>query len=157
MKAEFSFRYGKKQYKLAAVNGAVYEVDDGIAVKVMGKAYEGYDAVEWVLSLENTSNQDSGIFSNILDCNTLLPLVMPELPKPGYMPKAGDACVITMNGIVNVKNYQESDAVSATEFGFTYAYLDKASNMTKSFANTISSFTNGTNARHPIKEEASLR
>ena len=66
MKAEFSFRYGEKQYKLAAMNGAVYEVDDGIAVKVTGKAYEGYDAVEWVLSFENTSNQDSGIFSDIL-------------------------------------------------------------------------------------------
>lgn len=144
MKAEFSFRYGEKQYKLAAVNGAVYEVDDGIAVKVTGKAYEGYDAVEWVLSFENTSKQNSGIFSDILDCDTLLPLDMPEIPKPGYMPKDGDACVITMNGIVNVKNYQESDAVSATEFGFTYAYLDKAPNMTKSFANTNCLSSDGT-------------
>jgi hypothetical protein len=51
------------------------------------------------------------------------------------MPKEGDACVITMNGMVAGKYYGENDKVSATEYGLNYEYLDKAPNKTKSFAN----------------------
>ena len=135
MKPEFSFNYGEKRYVFSAENNAKYELESGISVSVEAKSHKEYDAVEWVLWFENKSNNNSAIFSDILDCDTLLPLEFPKPLNPGYMPKEGDACVITMNGMVDGKYYWENDKVSATEYGLNYEYLDKAPNKTKRFAN----------------------
>lgn len=135
MKPEFSFDYNEKNYALSAADNATYELESGITVSVQSKAIEQYDATEWVLWFENTSDRNSGIFSCICDCDTLLPLEYPEQKRPGYMPKEGDACVITMNGMVDGKYYWENDKVSATEYGLNYEYLDKASKKTKCFEN----------------------
>ena len=51
------------------------------------------------------------------------------------MPKKGNACVITMNGMVDGSYYWENDKISSTEYGFNYEYLDNAPNKTKCFAN----------------------
>ena len=135
MKPEFSFNYGEKTYVFSAENNAAYELESGITVYVESKSYKEYDAVEWVLWFENISDRNSGIFSHICDCDTLLPLEFPKPLTPGYMPKEGDACVITMNGMVDGKYYWVNDKVSATEYGLNYEYLDKAPNKTKCFAN----------------------
>ena len=135
MNPEFSFNYGEKPYVFSAENNVAYELESGITVYVESKSYKEYDAVEWVLWFENTSDRNSGIFSRICDCDTLLPLEYPEQKRPGYMPKEGDACVITMNGMVDGKYYWENDKVSATEYGLNYEYLDKASKKTKCFEN----------------------
>ena len=134
MKTEFSFRYGQKEYIFEAKNGAVYELEDKVTVKVVSKDYSAYDAVEWVLYFRNQSNKDSQIFSDIRDCDTLLPLDCPPVPKAGHMPKPGNACVITMNGMVRGA-YGDNDKVSATEYNFNLEYLDKAPSFTKEFAN----------------------
>ena len=102
-----------------------YKVESGVTVKMHKNEYSKYDAVEWVLYFENSSGRDSGIFSDILDCDTLLPFEMPERKAPGYMPKDGDACVITMNGMVDGSLYWENDKKSASEYGLNYEYLDK--------------------------------
>ena len=136
MKPEFSFNYGDKRYTFSAESNAVYELEKGIKVYLEHKSYNEYDACEWVTYFENASDKNSEIFSDILDCDTTLPLTVPENKRPGYMPKAGDACVITMNGAVEVKYYHENDKVSATEFGLNYEYLDKAREKTKGFENT---------------------
>lgn len=112
------------------------ELESGVVVTQNIKEYKEYDAIEWVLYFENQSHKNSGIFSDILDCDTLLPLKLPESKRPGYMPKNGDACVITMNGMVEAGFYRENDKVSATEYNFNYEYLDKALNKTKIFQNT---------------------
>ena len=135
MKPEFSFNYGEKRCVFSAENNALYEFENGITVCVKSKSYTEYDAVEWVLWFENKSSKNSAIFSDIWDCNTLLPIEFPKPLNPGYMPKEGDACVITMNGMVDGKYYWENDKVSATEYGLNYEYLDKAPQKTKSFAN----------------------
>ena len=135
MKPEFSFNYGEKRCVFSAENNVAYELESGITVYVESKSYKEYDAVEWVLWFENTSDRNSGIFSHICDCDTLLPLEFPKPLTPGYMPKEGDACVITMNGMVDGKYYWENDKISATEYGLNYEYLDKAPNKTKCFAN----------------------
>ena len=135
MKPEFSFNYGEKRCVFTAEKNAVYEIESKITIQAEARTYPKYDAVEWVLWFENKSDKNSAIFSDIWDCDTLLPLEFPKPLNPGYMPKEGDACVITMNGMVDGKYYLENDKVSATEYGLNYEYLDKASKKTKCFAN----------------------
>jgi len=141
MKPNFSFKYDGKEadfVKIAgatAPDGVLCEIDNNIEVCVKINEYKEYDAIEWVLYFENKSENDSKIFSDIWDCNTLLPMNYPVCPNPGYMPKEGDACVITMTGMVEGSKYWDNDRVSAAEYGFNYEYLDKAPNKTKSFAN----------------------
>lgn len=135
MKTEFSFNYGEKRHVFSALDNAIYNLDNEITVEVQTKSYEEYDAVEWVLHFENISNKDSQMITDICDCDTLLPLEFPVTPNLGYMPKPGDACIITMNGMVYGGYYWENDKVSATEYGINYEYLDKAPNKTKCFAN----------------------
>jgi len=143
MKPEFSFNYGEKRCVFSAENNALYEFENGITVCVKSKSYAEYDAVEWVLWFENKSSKNSAIFSDIWDCDTLLPLEFPKPLNPGYMPKEGDACVITMNGMVDVSYYWENDKVSATEYGLNYEYLDKTSGKTKHFANVYGRSSDG--------------
>ena len=142
MKPNFSMKYNGE-----IINSAFkreIELESGVIVTQNIKEYKEYDAVEWVLYFENQSDKNSGIISDILDCDTLLPLEYPIDKNPGYMPKCGDACVITMNGMVEGRYYWENDKVSATEYGFNYEYLDKATNKTKSFANVGGRSSDGT-------------
>ncbi|MBQ3529350.1 MAG: alpha-galactosidase [Oscillospiraceae bacterium] len=125
MKKEFSFNYGDKQFVFSAENNAVYELEKGVTVQVVCKEYKEYDAVEWVLYFENKSDSNSQIISNICDCDTVFPLTYPRQAKSGYKPVEGDACVITMNGMVEGRFYWENDKVSATEYNFNYEYLCK--------------------------------
>lgn len=143
MKSEFSFHYGEKRYVFSAAGNALYELENGITVYAESKSYTEYDAIEWVLRFENQSSENSAIFSDISDSDTLLPLEYPEQKRPGYMPKEGDACVITMNGMVDGKYYWENDKISATEYGLNYEYLDKAPMKTKCFANVCGRSSEG--------------
>ncbi|MBQ4629363.1 MAG: alpha-galactosidase [Clostridia bacterium] len=142
MKPNFSFLYYGKQYR--ATDNGITNLGNGISVTMAKKEYLKYDATEWVLWFENKSDKKSGIFSDISDCDTLLPLSIPQGKRPGYMPKEGDACVITMNGMVYGGYYWENDKVSASEYGFNYEYLDKVPNKTKSFANIGGRSSEGT-------------
>lgn len=144
MKPEFRFHYGEKEYTLAAVQGAVYELDEGVSVQVEAKAHERYDAVEWVLWLENGGTENSAVFSDILDCDTLLPFSSMPAARSGYRTTEGDACVIAMGGMVPPPCYWENDAVAATEFAPRREYLDKAEDKTKRFANTGALSAQGT-------------
>ena len=125
------------KYKGEIINSKeqITVLENGVTVTMKVKEYKEFDAVEWVLFLNNTSGKDSGIISDILDCDTLLPLAFPEDKRPGHKPEIGDACIITMNGMVDGKYYWENDKISASEYGFNFEYLDKAPNKTKSFAN----------------------
>lgn len=141
MKPCFSLKYNGIEYNSSQNNeintsdGSVYEIDKNVTVTLKVNTYNQYNAVEWVLYFENKSSVNSGIISDINDCDILLPLDMPKEPNPGYMPKKGDACVITMNGMVDGFYYWENDSVSAREYQFNYEYLDKAYEKRKAFAN----------------------
>lgn len=135
MRAEFQFNYGEKEYTFAVKDGEVYEMEKGVTVTAVAKEYKEFDALEWVLYFENKSGKDSKVFSDICDCNILLPLNYPRAHRNGYRAIEGDACVITMNGTVAGRNYWGNDKVSATEYNFNYEYLDKASKATKTFYN----------------------
>ena len=132
MKPSYSFKYNDIQI---TSNSKIYELEENITVTMEISEYKEFDAIEWVLYFENKSSVNSGVISDINDCDVLLPLDMPAEPKSGYMPKVGDACVITMNGMVDGFNYWENDKVSAQEYQFNYEYLDKAYKKRKTFAN----------------------
>ncbi len=133
MKKEFSFNYGEKQCTFAVQENAVYELGKDVTVKVICKDYPEFNASYWTLYFENNSDKNSEIVSDIWDCNTLLPLTYPREPRHGFRPVKGDACVITMNGMVMGDYYWDNDKVSATEYNFNYEYLDKTP--AKSFTN----------------------
>ncbi|MBR1970623.1 MAG: alpha-galactosidase [Clostridia bacterium] len=146
MKSNFSLKYDEKIFYSETEQGCngVYALEKDVTVTIRKNEYSEYDAIEWVLYFENKSGKNSGIISDIFDCDTLLPLEFPENKKPGNMPKSGDACVIVMNGMVEGKYYWENDKVSATEYSFNYEYLDKAPNKTKSFSNIGGRSSEGT-------------
>lgn len=132
LKPNFSLNYNGETLNLNKNT----ELENNVTVTMIKTEYKEFDALEWVLFFENKSDKNSGIISDIFDCDTVLPLSFPTAPLPGYMPKQGDACVITMNGTVSGTNYWDNDKVSATEFGFNHEYLDKAPNKTKCFSNS---------------------
>ena len=136
MKHNFSFKYDGKEITAASLNAGVCEVSKDVFVTLTERKIEGYDASEWLLYFENKSDKISGIFSDILDCDTLFPLTYPRPRRNGYVPVDGDACVITMNGIGNCKYYWNDDKVSAREFALNKEYLDNCVvENTKTFEN----------------------
>ena len=141
MKPCFSLKYNGTEIHSSQMtgkstpDGMVYTLDKIITVTVQSRTFDKYDAIHWVLYFENKSDCNSGIISDINDCDTLFVMNLPSVKQPGYMPKVGDACIITMTGMVEGVNYWENDKVSATEYTFNYEYLDKVSNKTKSFQN----------------------
>ena len=141
MNVGFRFLYNGTPFDPAANQGVttdnriVYTLEEGVTVTLEKKEYETFDAVEWLLTFENTSDKNSGIFSEIDDCYTHLPLPLPPAPRAGYRPTEGNAAVTTMHGMVNGSHYWENDKVSAEEYSLTVEYLEKAPNKTKRFAN----------------------
>lgn len=137
----FSLKYKDRVFKASENQGRVtaegieYQLDPGVTITMKATEYEKYDAVEWVLWFENKSEANSGIFTDINDCDTVLPLHIPEPPRPGFMPKHGNVCIIAQKGMVDGQNYHESDRVSSTEFNLLYEYLDKRGDRSKSFCN----------------------
>ena len=134
MKPQFSFCYGDNRLVFSVTDNTAYELENGIFVTVEKKDYPKYDAVEWLLYFENRSDANSAVISDILDCDTLLPLAFSNTPEPGYMPKKGAACVITMNGSVKHRYHKENDVISSREYAFNLEYLDKSANKTKKFS-----------------------
>ncbi len=137
MKPQFCFKYDGKviDYNSPHSKNGVYEVTKGVYVTLSQKNYDDFDATEWVLFFENKSDKISGIFSDIADCAACFSLEHPKSPNPGFMPKEGDACVITMTGVIKCENYWDNDKKSAEEFAFNFEYLDKCPEQTKTFAN----------------------
>lgn len=138
MKPNISFDYkGERQYlsnlKLVDVNGQneVYQIDNDFFVTISKTDLGKLNAIHYCVWFENKGNKKSEIISNILDCDMLLPMAVPNIPQRGFLPTEGNACVISMKGTQN--DYWEGNITSAAEFGFTKAYLDKKYNRTRSF------------------------
>ena len=140
MKPNFSFKYNGEL--CTADTDLTGVLGNGVKVTLDKKEYSDFDAVEWVLWFENNSNENSGVFSDILDADTILPFDIPEPPKAGYMPVEGNVCVISMRGMVNGTYYWENDKTSATEYGLDYEYLGKRK--TRRFANVNARSSDGT-------------
>lgn len=129
MKPRFSLKYGDRSIssdEMAYVTlseNTVFTIADGIIATVELKKHTKFNASEWVIYFENTTDQNSEILSEIWDCDTILELPMPERLRPGYMPKRGNVCINAMNGLVSGEYYWGDDRMSATEFAIMPRYL----------------------------------
>lgn len=139
----FSFDYENAHYENGSEKDSV-SLDKTVTVSAQKALYEEFDAIEWVMHLENSGDQKSGILSNINDADIFLPLSVPTPKRPGYMPKENDLCVIAMNGMIDPDYYRDDDKRSAAEFNLSYEYLDKVKNRTRCFANTACRSSDGT-------------
>ncbi len=124
MKKQFSFNYNGEKKILTA--GGTYKLDDTLTVTSELREFPEFGAYEWVQYFENPSDKNSGIISDILDCDSTVLLNMPERKKNGYNPNIadGDACVISMVGTVDGKVYfTGKNRESAEEFGLYESYF----------------------------------
>ncbi len=123
MNTGFSFNYNGERKEF--FDAGTFTLDDTLTVTAVRREFSEYNAADWVLWFENTGDKNSGIISDISDCDILLPLNIPPKKPLGYMPKItdGDACVISMNGSVPGHYYSDNDKISATEFGLNYNFF----------------------------------
>lgn len=93
---KFDFLYGGKSfweydYNLEIINEynkttAVYTLTDGLKITSVTTKYG--DAYEWVNWLENTSDKNSNIISELWDCSVFLPMPYEDEVKPSaYQPE----------------------------------------------------------------------
>lgn len=113
----FGFTYNGQPY--LADNSA----DLGAGVTVTAERHCYGDAEEWVLWWENTGSQNSGIFENLWDCDTVLPLeTAPTLPVT-FKPLPEDCVLTWVSGMVDFQDYMHDDELSATEFLHRHAAM----------------------------------
>ncbi len=132
MKTSFSFKYNDTLIKSAELcgketsDGLVYEIDNDVTVTAKINDIKEYDATEWVLYFENKSTENSGIISEIKDCDIFLPLDMPQGPRNGFRPTEDNVRVITIRGAMDASFYYNGkDKQTAEEFSVINEYLDK--------------------------------
>ncbi|MBQ1847966.1 MAG: alpha-galactosidase [Clostridia bacterium] len=73
----FSFNYKGRPFDLSGVKventgyGRRFALEDGLTLELHIDEYEKYNAIGWTVWLENTSDTESGLISDILDCDVL--------------------------------------------------------------------------------------
>lgn len=130
-----SFRYNGQTMRFE--EAGVHPVDDTLGITIERRDFEQYHATEWKIWFENPGQENSGMISDICDCDTVLPVDTSEKYRPGYMLGKEHACVIAMRGMVNGIRYGDSDRISATEYELLHEYMAEnfADSVRKSFAN----------------------
>ena len=141
MKPNFSFLYNGEKYDYSAFQNNQCVIDDTLTVTLQAKEYEAYNAAEWVLYFENKSNRNSGLISDIWDCDVTYDLGEIPEKRNGYMAKPGNIFVKTMNGMVPGEYYWENDKVSSEEYQFNDIYLHNG--RTRKFQNICARSSEG--------------
>ena len=71
----FSFTYNGRPFEIsgakvtAAEYGFLYELSDGLCIELHKCEYLKYNAVGWTLWFENKSKTESGLISDVCDCD----------------------------------------------------------------------------------------
>ena len=73
MKPNLSFNYNGTRFQ-ADGDGPEWKIDDTLEVTLKAVEYPEFNAVHWLLEFANPSDRNSGILSDIWDCDVLLPL-----------------------------------------------------------------------------------
>lgn len=150
MKPQFSFLYDNIRISSSDLtprvqgDSFIYDVDDRLTVTAVYRQFPGADACHWVLYFENRGERNTGILSDIRDCDALLPLNVPEAPRPGFAPRPGNLCVISMKGCGSNEAYGRDDALSALEFGQRIHYLDRYADKCVELSSARGRSSNGT-------------
>lgn len=115
----FSFRYADREIR----GSESMRVDDCLTVTVERQEFSEFTAEEWVLWFENPSGEKSAVVSEINDCDMLIEL--PREPKrfQGDICVSGERAVLTMNGCIDGRDYNDNDFNSSREFAVVPHYF----------------------------------
>ena len=107
----FSFQYRGKPFDLADAKvsvteyGRLYELPDGLRIELHVHEYPEYHAVSWMLWLENRGEYDSGLISDLLDCDATWCFA----EVPGQTPPL---TLYDTDGCAGYEAYLRSDSIS---------------------------------------------
>ncbi len=141
IKTGFSFTYGGERKAFA--EAGTYKIDDNLTITCVRRDFEKYNAADWVIYFENTGKENTGIISDILDCDTEIELNNADYQK-GFIAKEGYPALISQKGCVGGGIYCYDDATSATEFGLLTQYFHPGYPRGFSFANLSGRSSDGT-------------
>ncbi len=107
----FSFLYDGKPFEPLSVkreqkepeNGMrrtirTYTSGDGLVITQIVEEYPAYNAVKWMLYLENTGTRRTKVISNLYDCDCTFAIGKNPEQMKGYIDKAGTSKVYKMQG-----------------------------------------------------------
>ncbi len=151
MKPNFSFNYNGTRFQPEG-DGPEWKIDDTLKVTLKAVEYPEFNSVHWLLYFENTGAMNSGIISDIWDCDVSLPLPYTPIRRPGYLFDENSQAVTVMQGMVEGRNYSYDDAVSATEFSAKDVYFPTW-RRNLAFANTGSRSSEGTMPFFELKSD----
>lgn len=112
----FSFKYNGEPCTLTDARitktsyGHSFEFADGLCIELHVEEFKEYDAVRWMLYLENKGDKDTGVISELMDCDCDWDIQIREdgKPAPAYPP-------VTLLATMGNTSY-ESDERTAMEY-----------------------------------------
>ncbi|MBQ7652695.1 MAG: alpha-galactosidase [Victivallales bacterium] len=121
-KPYFSLTYNGKRFQPSG-DGPSWKLDDTLTVTLEAIEYPEFNAVHWFLIFENSGTQNSGILSDIWDCDVSFPFPYKPIQRPGYLFDKDAQAVTVMQGMVGGETYSIDDAASATEYSTKDVYF----------------------------------
>ncbi len=115
IKPVFSYLYGGEDFNKVKNNP--------IKTEVSKKEYSEFDAIEWSITYENTSDSDSEILSAIKDCDMVLELPEYHRESPTLRITEEAPKIMWMQGLLEGERYSFDDERSAQEFSTHIDYL----------------------------------
>ncbi len=151
MKPNFSFTYNGNHFQPTG-DGPSWKLDDTLTVTLEATEYKEFNAVHWLLNFENPGTQNSGILSDIWDCDVSFPFPYKPIQRPGYLFAEDAQAVVVMQGMIEGNYYTIDDAVSATEYSTKDVYFPHW-RRTVQFSNINSRSSEGTLPFFELKSE----
>ena len=75
-----------------------YTFPKGLTVNQVINVFEKYNAIEWVLWLENRSKTPTGLITELNDCDCSFPFEYDPVPEASFLPEEGTARVFNPSG-----------------------------------------------------------
>jgi len=142
IKTGFSFDYCGERKKFD--REGTYKIDDNLTVTCVRREFKKYDAADWVIWFENTGKENTDIISNILDCDTSLPLQHIGYPRSGLLAEPDYPALIWQNGCVDGNVYNFDDEASAVEYKLHTEYFHPSYKNRYSYRNVTGRSSDGT-------------
>ena len=150
IKPSFSFMYNGKRFQPDG-EGRAWKIDDTLTVTLKAVEYPEFNAVHWLLEFENPGAANSGILSDLWDCDVSFPLPYKRLQRPGFLCGKEAQAVTIMQGMVAGGLYLYDDPASATEYSTRDVFLRPG--RTLQYSNTGSRSSDGLLPFFTLKSE----
>lgn len=142
IKTGFSFNYGGERKYFD--NAGTYKIDDNLTITCIRRDFKKYGAADWVIYFENTGNENTGIISDVLDCDTTVAVKHINYPRVGLIAESNYPALIWQKGCVSGSVYNYDDITSAEEFRLHKVFFHPAYPNGHSFQNITARSSDGT-------------